>query len=183
VTKAELRREMRTRLAVPDAAREEKSQAIVAALAGPVAAAGGRWIALFSPMPGEPDVELLWETGAGRFCYPRVAKGGMEFVEVEKLVDLIAAPWHPHIREHRLAEARVVPPGEIGVILVPGLAFTKQGRRLGRGGGFYDRYLTALPAAVRKIGVCFAMQLVESLPIEAHDQQMDVVVTEAGLAA
>ncbi len=184
MTKAELRREMRTRLAAPDPARAEKSRAIVAALAPSLAGVGQRWIALFSPLAGEPDVELLWATEPARFCYPSVAQGKMEFVEVEKLADLTTAPWHAHIREHRLAgEASIVPPAEIGAILVPGLAFTKRGHRLGRGGGYYDRYLAALPATTRKIGVCFAMQLVETLPIEAHDQHMNAVVTEDGLAA
>lgn len=173
---------MRTRLAVPDPARAEKSRAIAAALARPLAGAGQKWIALFSPLPGEPDVELLWETAPRHFCYPRVAHGGMEFVEVDQLADLTASTWHPHIREHRLAEAPIVPPAEIGAILVPGLAFTRQGHRLGRGGGFYDRYLASLPATTRKIGVCFAMQLVATLPIEPHDEHMDVVVTEDGVA-
>ncbi|MEI9894979.1 MAG: 5-formyltetrahydrofolate cyclo-ligase [Chthoniobacter sp.] len=183
MTKAEIRREMRTRLAALGPARAEKSRALVAAVAPFLAAGGHRWIALFSPLPSEPDVEMLWETASGRFCYPRVARGEMEFVEVEKLADLAASPWHPHIREHRLAEAPIVSPAEIGAILVPGLAFTRQGERLGRGGGFYDRYLALLPGTTRKIGVCFALQLVEALPTEPHDQPMDAIVTEDGLAA
>ncbi|MEP6673273.1 MAG: 5-formyltetrahydrofolate cyclo-ligase [Chthoniobacter sp.] len=181
MTKAELRREMRTRLAALGPARAVQSRAIVAALARPLVQAGSGWIALFSPMPSEPDIELLWESAPGRFCYPRIAQSGMEFVEVEQLADLTVSAWHPHIREHRLAEARLVPPVDIGAILVPGLAFTKDGHRLGRGGGFYDRYLAALPATTHKIGVCFALQLVETLPIEPHDQRMDAVVTEEGL--
>jgi 5-formyltetrahydrofolate cyclo-ligase len=183
VTKAELRREMRTRLAALGTDREPKSRAIVAALARHPIFASGQHLALYSPVPTEPDIEPLWESAPGRFCYPRVTPGGMEFVEVEKLAHLTASAWHPHIREHSLPEARVVPPAEIGVILVPGLAFTKEGHRLGRGGGFYDRYLASLPSTTLKIGVCFAFQLVEALPTEPHDQRMDAVVTEDGLFA
>jgi 5-formyltetrahydrofolate cyclo-ligase len=175
---------MRTRLAALGPARVEKSQAIVAALARHPAFAGRRQIgriALFSPMPSEPDIETLWEIAPARFCYPRVAHGQIEFVAVEKVDDLAPASWHPHIREHLLAEARVLLPAEIDTILVPGLAFTKQGHRLGRGGGYYDRYLASLPATTLKMGVCFAMQIVDTLATEPHDQRLDCVVTEDGL--
>jgi 5-formyltetrahydrofolate cyclo-ligase len=173
---------MRLRLAALDPGRAEKSRAIAAALARDPALASGQWIALFSPLPSEPDVELLWKVVPGRFCYPRVTHDGLDFVEVEKLEHLTPSAWHPNIREHGEANARVVAPEEIGAILVPGLAFTRKGHRLGRGGGFYDRYLAALPATTRKIGVCFALQLVEKIPTEAHDQRMDAVVTEVGVA-
>ncbi len=62
------------------------------------------------------------------------------------------------------------------VILVPGIGFDGIGGRLGRGGGFYDRFLTkARPPIV--IGVCFDEQIVESVPREPHDQLMTAVVT------
>ena len=158
---------MRTRLAALGPARGEKSRAIVAA---PRAAPGlGRPPTaplprpLF-PMPCEPDIDALWEAAPGRFCYPRVAQGGLEFVEVDQLADLTTSPWHPQIREHGHVAARIVPSAEIAAILVPGLAFTKQGHRLGRGGGFYDHYLALLPTDTARIGVCFALQLVETTP-------------------
>ena len=177
---------MRTRLAALGSARAEKSQAIVAALMRhPVFARqspAGR-IALFSPLPSEPDIELLWEAAPRRFCYPRVAHGGLEFVAVESHADLTTSPWHGQIREPSHPGARLVPPAEIDAILVPGLAFTKPGHRLGRGGGFYDRYLALLPATTLKIGVCFATQLVETLPTEPHDQCMNAVATEEGVFA
>jgi len=59
--------------------------------------------------------------------------------------------------------------------LVPGLAFTRTGQRLGQGGGYYDRYLNQHPAAY-KIGLCFNEQLAEVLPVEDHDAGMDEVV-------
>jgi 5-formyltetrahydrofolate cyclo-ligase len=104
----------------------------------------------------------------------------MEFVDVGALADLTTSSWHPKIREHGNPAARVVPPEEIDVILVPGLAFTRLGQRLGRGGGYYDRYLASLPAKTLKIGVCFGFQIVDALPTESHDQAVAAVVTEAG---
>lgn len=60
-------------------------------------------------------------------------------------------------------------------VLVPGVAFTRDGRRLGQGGGFYDRLLEARPD-LRAIGVGFACQLLDDLPGEAHDRVMDGLV-------
>jgi 5-formyltetrahydrofolate cyclo-ligase len=63
----------------------------------------------------------------------------------------------------------------IDVVLVPGMAFDAAGRRLGRGRGYYDRFLAAHPH-VYKIGVCFPFQRVAEVPAEPHDVVMDEVV-------
>ncbi len=68
-----------------------------------------------------------------------------------------------------------VEPGSIGLVLVPGLAFTVDGARLGRGGGHYDRFLAGCPAP--SVGVCFAEQLVDELPVAGHDIRVGRVVT------
>lgn len=62
------------------------------------------------------------------------------------------------------------------VTIVPGLAFTRTGQRLGQGGGYYDRYLAQHPAT-HKIGLCFNEQLADELPSDEHDINMDEVVT------
>lgn len=64
------------------------------------------------------------------------------------------------------------------VIVVPGVAFTTGGRRLGQGGGWYDRFLPGRRADCTTIGVCFSTQLVDDLPTDAHDIVLDVVVTD-----
>jgi 5-formyltetrahydrofolate cyclo-ligase len=66
----------------------------------------------------------------------------------------------------------------LDVVLVPGLAFTRDGRRLGQGGGFYDRFLDTVGASCVAAGVCFSAQLVEDVPCDAHDRHVDVVITE-----
>jgi 5-formyltetrahydrofolate cyclo-ligase len=64
--------------------------------------------------------------------------------------------------------------GEVDLVVVPGLAFTTAGDRLGRGGGHYDRFLAGCPAPA--IGVCFAEQLVDELPAEPHDVRLSRVL-------
>jgi 5-formyltetrahydrofolate cyclo-ligase len=68
------------------------------------------------------------------------------------------------------------------VLIVPMLAFDASGFRLGYGGGFYDRTLAALRAAgsVTAIGLAFAAQEVDALPVDATDQPLDAIVTEDG---
>jgi 5-formyltetrahydrofolate cyclo-ligase len=65
------------------------------------------------------------------------------------------------------------------LILTPLLAFDVEGGRLGQGGGYYDRTFAALPDAIR-IGVAYAGQAVERVPMQAHDVRLDGVLTEAG---
>jgi 5-formyltetrahydrofolate cyclo-ligase len=66
------------------------------------------------------------------------------------------------------------------VVIVPGLAFTTAGDRLGQGGGWYDRFLSAVRPDCVSIGVCFSEQLLEALPLEDHHVIMDNVVTDRG---
>jgi 5-formyltetrahydrofolate cyclo-ligase len=69
------------------------------------------------------------------------------------------------------------------VLLVPLMAFDRQGFRLGYGGGFYDRTLEKLRAKkkVIAIGVAYAAQEIEQVPHDAHDQPLDFVMTERGV--
>lgn len=74
-----------------------------------------------------------------------------------------------------------VDPSWPDLVLVPGLAFTPAGERLGQGGGWYDRFLPRLRADAVSMGVCFREQVVESLPVEPHDARLDLVVADDGV--
>jgi len=76
-------------------------------------------------------------------------------------------------------EADPVAPGEIDLVLVPGIAFDRAGRRLGRGRGHYDATLAALRSDALRLGLAFELQLVPEVPQEPHDAPLDGVVTEA----
>lgn len=65
---------------------------------------------------------------------------------------------------------------EIDLIIVPGVAFTSKGDRLGYGGGYYDRYLSNY--AGNLVALAYDLQIVEKLPIEVHDQSMPLIFTE-----
>ena len=65
----------------------------------------------------------------------------------------------------------------IDLVLVPGIAFDKEGHRIGYGFGYYDKFLTKVPKAI-KIGLAFDFQVVEKIPKEMHDVPVDMIVTE-----
>ena len=69
---------------------------------------------------------------------------------------------------------------QLSIAIVPGMAFDKQGHRLGRGKGYYDRFLSQIPN-IYKIGVCFTFQMLESIPSESTDVVMDEVITSLNL--
>jgi 5-formyltetrahydrofolate cyclo-ligase len=132
-------------------------------------------LALFAPMSTEPDLDLLWNHGAlvehSLLSYPRREGKTLSFHLISALAELI--PGRFGIREPAPAHS----PKQLDLIVVPGLAFTAQGNRLGRGAGFYDRFLATLPPTTFKLGVCFEFQRVSSIPRERHDVTMDAVVS------
>ena len=67
------------------------------------------------------------------------------------------------------------------VVVVPGIAFTRTGDRLGQGGGWYDRFLAGVGEQCTTIGVGFEPQIVADLPLDAHDVSVDAIVTEEGV--
>ena len=64
----------------------------------------------------------------------------------------------------------------IDVAIIPGMAFDDDGHRLGRGKGYYDRFLAKLPPTTYKIGLCFSWQRVDHVPTDDHDIPMDEVI-------
>ena len=67
------------------------------------------------------------------------------------------------------------------VVVVPGIAFTRTGERLGQGGGWYDRFLSDTRDGCSTIGVAFEPQVIAELPVDEHDMSVDAVVTEEGV--
>lgn len=99
----------------------------------------------------------------------------------EMVFKAMKQPWKEQVKkgEHAVFEptdGEIVTPTEKSVILVPGVAFTKEGLRLGRGGGYYDRYLENHKEAVT-IGLCTKSHLIEDLPVTVQDVAVSAVLT------
>jgi 5,10-methenyltetrahydrofolate synthetase len=110
-------------------------------------------IVLFNPLPSEPIITPLTLD-----CKMRKLSCG-------------TIPQSPK------PEADLHLPDEIDFIIVPGLAFSVDRHRLGRGGGFFDRLLAGRAKNAFKLGICFSFQQVDHVPTEGHDVVMDAVVT------
>ncbi len=131
--------------------------------------------------PTEVDLDGLWMGGPGpTVCAPRVDwdAGTMHPVPIADPESDTVVRRHG-VREPR-ADLPAIDPGRLDLVLVPGLAFDAGGGRLGRGGGFYDRFLPAAVGAVR-VGVCWSGQVVDAVPAEPHDVRVHMLVTEDGI--
>jgi 5-formyltetrahydrofolate cyclo-ligase len=171
IDKVELRRRMRQVLELVDD-RELRSVLLWGQLAALPQYQSARVVMAFASMPTEPDTDGLML---------RLARDGkvvvlprMEDAEIVPCLlgeRLVAAQWG--IRE---PTGDPVDPASIDLVVVPGLAFTTAGGRLGHGKGFYDRFLPRAGRALW-VGACFSEQLVDVLPVEAHDVRLHRVLS------
>jgi 5-formyltetrahydrofolate cyclo-ligase len=134
-------------------------------------------------LPGEADPSILMAhlaAGGVKLAVPRVVgrNAALVFHDYDAGTDL--RPGTFGVPEPDPASPRALP----ALLLVPLLAFDRTGRRLGYGGGYYDRTLKDLRAKgpLTAVGVAYAGQEVENLPHDDHDECLDMVLTEAGLS-
>ncbi len=181
--KAAIRRRMRAVLAgLGDRERREASAALCRRLADLPAWREARCRLVFLPMAGEPDIETAAAAAAAdghRICVPRVDwdRRRMWPVAIGGFDEALPDPEHPGLRSPPPGPA--VDPAEIDLVLVPGLAFDAAGGRLGRGGGFYDRFLPTLPSETVRVGVAFDAQILPEVPTDELDARMSFVLTDA----
>lgn len=157
--KGELREKMRARLrALSSAERARRSQEICARVLARPEWVAARSVLLFRSLASEPDVSALATAAhaAGK--------------EVREL------PVTPDAELLGVLESSAP-----DVVIVPGLAFTRAGDRLGRGGGFFDWLLAGSGRRAYKLGVCFAFQMLAELPLEPHDVPVDTVIADETL--
>lgn len=134
-------------------------------------------ICLYAPLPHEVNLlPLLSERPEHAYYFPLCQPGHrLSFHRVvNPATDLtpgamgIPAP-RPHLPS--------ITPAEVDLVLVPGVAFTMSGQRLGYGGGYYDRFLPQLPASARVLAAALPEQLLPTLPTDEHDCTLPLVLT------
>lgn len=135
-----------------------------------------RLVFAYAPMQSEPDLWPALEKWSleGRLCLPRTVGELLEFLRVRELSALVNGRYG--FMEPASGDLAV--PGSEDVVIVPGLAFTRQGWRLGRGGGYYDRLLSKSADACPTIAPCYSWQLFDNVPTEATDRKIDLILTE-----
>lgn len=174
----ELRRTLRQRrAALADDQVRAASAVVCAELAAWAPLLRARSVALYAATRGELDpaalVRLLLARGA-TVAYPRVesvAPARLAFLRVDDPATLATGQFGILEPPGDAAAA-----GELDLILVPGVAFARDGHRLGFGRGYYDEALAAHPRALR-VGLCHEFQLLDRLPPRAGDVPVDVILT------
>ena len=186
MTKIELRKQIKTLLPATEI-RKSESQRICNAIIQSKEYQAAPLILFYMAMDDEVDLKLLNDDALNRkklVGLPRIIpqSGLMDFYYATAQTQLKAEASYgikePEALAQNLIDPQNLPDGTL--IIVPGRAFTKDGCRLGRGKGFYDRWLSKIPSdkknRVHLFGVCFPQQIVESIPCDEHDIKMDSVI-------
>ena len=184
--KGDVRREMRARRRVISAEKRAEASAVICAKLAARAGVGVDPLETNSPvavyLASRDEIDLAAYIGEllrnGRRVVAPRWNGETYDLAVLKGLD------ERHLRRGPMeilepVDAEFVQPQEVFVWIVPGLAFTRDGRRLGYGGGWYDRFLAAAPKNAVKLGVAYSFQIVEDLPVEPHDVPLTAIVDEA----
>lgn len=135
-------------------------------------------VSAFLAMSGEVDVSPLFDRLPGwRWVLPRV--------EPNRTVTFrdrdVPKETHRFGMDQPVDMGPVIPVTQIDLLLTPGLAFDRRGGRLGNGGGFYDRILSAVRSDAVSVGITIASRVTESVPMLEHDQRVDWLATEEGV--
>ncbi len=177
--KTVMRALMRTRLAaISPLERAARSADLAESVLGSRAWREARCVLAYAALADEPDLLPLWKAPGGRvLCLPRTLPEWR--LEAHRAGDPCGLrPGRFGVREPADDPGTRVSVEKIDLILVPGLAFTSGGFRLGRGAGYYDRFLSTPGLVAGKIGIGFAFQLVPEIPVESHDMRLDGVITD-----
>lgn len=172
----------RARRALPDALWKDASEKIVERVLALVAVSGVRSVATFWPMleRHEVDVRPLGSALAAKkiqVAYPWMGKGAAGDYAAEFRFPLDGGDFTTHVQGFRQPADHCEVARQLDWIVVPALAVTRRGERLGYGAGYYDRMLGRFPTA-QTVVVAYHSELKEQLPRSDHDRCCRWVVTE-----
>jgi len=146
------------------------------------ALSGKPFTAVYEAVRGELPCDMLSDfikASGGRTCYPVVNGREMVFREVKNPKEDLIKTENFGLFEPREGLPEVSP-SDIGIVVMPGVSFTKEGIRLGYGGGYYDRWLSGFSERGQErpltLGVCMSFQMRENLPVDPFDIAADMVL-------
>jgi len=124
-----------------------------------------------------PIIEKAWEEGK-KVVVPKCNKGTrtMSFRKISNFDQLEIV--YMNLREPIPARTEEVNADDIDLQIVPGVAYTERGERIGYGGGYYDRYL--LHYKGKTLSLAYSFQIVEHIPVEPFDKNVEKIITEKG---
>lgn len=178
-TKAALRKQIRTKLSrLSPGQRQAATSAICALLPAHQVWQEAKSILFYAPLPDEVDIWPLLQTAVSKgkiVLLPRFVpnRNSYEVCPIARLDQtLLAGKFGIREPDHQSA---CFPLNQLDLVLVPGVAFSLNGHRIGRGKGFYDRLLAQYSGV--KCGIAFDEQIEADLPVESHDVVMNCIRT------
>jgi len=183
-SKAAVRKQLREVLAaLPVTERHQKSSSACTLVATSPEFAAARVVMLFLSTPTELDTTSLalkcWQAGK-TVVVPKVSWDQRRMLPVEiNSLHAGMTTTGPGVREP--VNGKPIPIDFIDLVIVPGLGFTKTGYRIGRGMGFYDRFLAQPEFLGVSCGLSFEEQVVDSLPVLDHDVPLAMLATDRGI--
>lgn len=153
--------------------RIQRSQALVTQLLTHPKFGKAKTVMAFLPLDDEVDISFIF-SGEKKFVVPKIKEG--------KIVPVVYTEETPCKKGQygnlEPIAGKEVNEKKIDLIIVPGFAFTLSGKRIGRGKGYYDRFLASLPKKIPKISLAFKFQIFNDLPFDKSDVKVDLVITE-----
>lgn len=140
--------------------------------------AKSRVVALYSSIGGEVETAEVLEAALKdrkTVIFPVVCGDHLRFIKVSDPVEMVKGAFG--ITEPCLTGETYLP-GSADLIVIPGVAFDRAGKRIGFGKGYYDRALHHLEGCGKLIGFCYDFQLVDEIVSEPHDVAVDIIITE-----
>jgi len=183
-SKAAVRKHLREVLAaLTETQRHQKSLNACSLVAASPEFAAARVVMLFLSTPHEVDTASLalksWQAGK-TVVVPKVSWDQRRMLPVEiSSLNTNMTTTGPGVREP--VSGKPIPVDFIDLVIVPGLGFTANGHRIGRGMGFYDRFLAQPEFLGVSCGLGFEEQIVEKLPVLDHDVPLSMLATDRGI--
>jgi len=139
-----------------------------------------RRIALYFPIQKEVRTQYIFDQAVNcekEVYFPRVNESSLDFYRVNNLEQLIPGKFGVFEPDPNLPKVNIQ---NINLFILPGLAFDRSGNRIGFGKGFYDRALVNVPQ-IKKVGLAYDFQLLDSVPVDEYDRKVGMVITEEGI--
>ncbi len=181
--KAEIRKEIIRRLREQDSSlKEERSRIIQEKLLSSEEFRSSKTVMTYVSLPTEVSTSYLNQEAlkrGKRVAVPYI-KGNSQTIIASELIAINSLEKGPYgIPQPKKDLIKAIPLKEIDLIVVPAIAYDKKNMRLGRGKGYYDKFLTEKDLSlVKTIGLAFNFQVLESLPSDPHDRPVSRVITD-----
>lgn len=160
--------------------RQSKSGQIASKLYGLPAFMKAKTVLFYASISSEVETFAMMQEAIRlrkKVALPSVEK--IKKTMIPRVIDSLETikPGQYGILEPIATADNAVDVNDLDAVIVPGIAFDKQGNRLGRGVGYYDRFLSTLNDRTTTIGIAFDFQIVDRLPVEPHDVTLDCILS------